>query len=695
MLEAASADEMPSQAYQNTKIPLPQLCLDRDISDSKAFLEIQRRHEEVLRPGEDFASDLAQLDISPDGRYIVGVATMAAEMKGAPTTKLVVIETDGEDAKLQLFGERKGSDIYPRWSPDGQTISFLSQVEESNQLFLLDFKTGTVKQCTKDVKVSIEGQGWSQDGSKILLVVAGLGADNSGSGGGTPLDPNKKAEKSWLPQIARAAAPDDYRTLWLYDVVSSKAEQVSPEGLNVWEAVWISLSKVVGICSDLPEEEAWYTSSVRELDVRTKDVRTLYTSEVPIEFLAASPNGQRVAFANGVASDRKILKGDLILLDVESGKAGKLDTNKVDIGGAVVFPGDDLIVATGSKVDEEMVVQFDCKSNDMTEAWKSKEHSTGNSHIGEVAARVVDGVAQVAFVKTGWFSPATLVHGTKAELRELRSFVSSQLEQEIRSLGTARNISWKAPDGLEIHGYFISPSSAKGPVPTVLFVHGGPVWQWRPRYIASHGQQQVLERSLLSNGIAIFKPNPRGSSGRGQDFIRHVYGDMGGKDTYDYLSGLESLVKEGLADPKRLGVWGGSYGGFMSSWLVTQSPSTFAAAVPASPCTDWVSSKFTSNIGRFFDDFLGDSPHDPHGKYFTRSPIHHVDKVKTPTMTVVGGIDRCTPPSQGQEFHQALVEKGVPSVLLTYPEEGHGVRQMPAMFDLVARAGEWFKHFLL
>ncbi|KAF2160241.1 hypothetical protein M409DRAFT_60154 [Zasmidium cellare ATCC 36951] len=694
MLEIASRDDMSSQTNRTQNTPIPSLCIERDISESKAFLEIQRRHEEVLRPGEGFASDLVQLDILPDGKSIVGVATMTTELKGSPTTRLVVIDTEVKDAGLQLFGKRKGSDIFPKWSPDGKMISFLSQVNQSNQLFLLDNKTGDVTQCTTDVKGSIERQSWSQDGSQVLLTVAGLGADKSGSGGGMPLDPDKKAEKSWLPQVARAAAPDEYRTLWIYGVESGNATQASPEGLNVWEAVWVSSTSVVGICSDLPGEEAWYISSVREIDLPTKTARTLYSSDVPIECLAASPSGNKIAFANGIASDRQILKGDLVLLDVKTGKIEKPETKKVDVGGSVVFPGEDCIVVTGSRVDVELIVQFDGKDNEMTEVWKSREHSTGGSYIGEVAARVVDGEAQVAFVENGWFSPPTLVYGTKTGVRELKIFVSLQLDEEIKALGRSRNLSWKAPDGLEIHGYFISPSSATGPVPTVLFVHGGPVWQWRPRYIASHGQQ-ILERALLSNGIAIFKPNPRGSSGRGQAFIRHVYGDMGGKDTYDYLSGLESLVKQGLADPKRLGVWGGSYGGFMSSWLVTQAPDTFAAAVPVAPCTDWVSSKYTSNIGRFFDDFLGDSPHDPKGKYFTRSPIHHVDKVKTPTMTVVGGIDRYTPPSQGQEFHQALVEKGVPSVLLTYPEEGHGVRQMPALFDFVTRTMEWFKHFLL
>lgn len=234
-----------------------------------------------------------------------------------------------------------------------------------------------------------------------------------------PLDPDKKAEKSWLPQVARAAAPDEYRTLWVYDAESGNATQVSSQGLNFWEAVWVSSTSVVGICSHLPGEEAWYVSSVRVIDIPTKSARTLYSSDVPIEFLAASPSGNKIAFANGIASDRQILKGDLVLLEVKTGKVKKPETNKVDIGGSVVFPGEDCVVATGSRVDEELIVQFDGRNNEMTEVWKSREHSTGSSYIGEAAARIVHGEARVTFVRNGWFSPPTLVYGTKTGVREL------------------------------------------------------------------------------------------------------------------------------------------------------------------------------------------------------------------------------------------------------------------------------------
>src|SRR5206468_9988670 len=136
---------------------------------------------------------------------------------------------------------------------------------------------------------------------------------------------------------------------------------------------------------------------------------------------------------------------------------------------------------------------------------------------------------------------------------------------------------------------------------------------------------------LLAAGYAIFQPNPRGSSGRGQAFAREVFGDMGGADTYDYLSGLDALQDQRVADPKRIGVTGGSYGGFMASWLITQDQ-RFAAAVSVAPVTNQVTEHLISNIPHFQMLFLADHYRNCNGKYFSRSPIMFAEKVKTPTL---------------------------------------------------------------
>jgi dipeptidyl aminopeptidase/acylaminoacyl peptidase len=170
-------------------------------------------------------------------------------------------------------------------------------------------------------------------------------------------------------------------------------------------------------------------------------------------------------------------------------------------------------------------------------------------------------------------------------------------------------------------------------------------------------------------------------------------GDVGGADTFDYLSGLDHLVESGIADFNRLGVTGGSYGGFMTAWLITQD-ARFAAAVPVAPVTNQVTAHLISNIPDYVRMSLADTYNNPGGKYFERSPIMHAQKVKTPTLSVCGALDRCTPPEEATQFHSALLEHGVESVLLTYPEEGHGIRNWPATIDYMARLVGWFEEHM-
>ena len=249
--------------------------------------------------------------------------------------------------------------------------------------------------------------------------------------------------------------------------------------------------------------------------------------------------------------------------------------------------------------------------------------------------------------------------------------------------GSIREVSWRARDGLEIEGLLVTPDGPE-PYPLIVNVHGGPVFGYRNNW-----SYLGLARVLAHRGYATLFPNPRGSSGRGQEFAKGVYGEMGGEDTYDILAGIDALVERGIVDPTRLGVTGGSYGGFMSSWIITQTD-RFKAAVSVAPCTNWYSFHWTTNIPDFDHLFLQDEADNANGHYFNRSPVMFARNVKTPTLNVAGALDRCTPPTQAVEFHRALLEHGVESALVIYPEEGHGIRRFPAHIDYTARLIDWF-----
>jgi dipeptidyl aminopeptidase/acylaminoacyl peptidase len=317
------------------------------------------------------------------------------------------------------------------------------------------------------------------------------------------------------------------------------------------------------------------------------------------------------------------------------------------------------------------------------ETWSTPENC---GYVYPEAQPILDeGLAVVLQSYDRYPELAVVEHG---EPRTIVSF-AHEGSRHLRSLaGQLQRVSWTASDGLEIQGLLVVPDGP-GPHPLVTSVHGGPVAATLEKW----AMRGLTTAFLVSRGFAVFFPNPRGSTGRGQAFAEMVYGDMGGADAQDDLAGIDALVERGVADPARLGVVGGSYGGFMAAWLATQTD-RFAASVALSPVTDWYSQHFTSNIGHWDHLILKDEIGTPGGEYFKRSPIAFAHRVKTPTLVTAGSFDRCTPPGQAREFYQALVEGGVETELVIYPGEGHGVRNMPASLDWIARITGWFERHM-
>jgi dipeptidyl aminopeptidase/acylaminoacyl peptidase len=369
------------------------------------------------------------------------------------------------------------------------------------------------------------------------------------------------------------------------------------------------------------------------------------------------------------------------LIDISSGEVRRVDTHEVDIT-CTEWRSDHTLLLAGHRGLETVVGLYDAKTRSFTQTWASKELTTGGRYasvsgtndrgdcvlVGESFTRA----PEVAVIREGFY-------------RTVKSFDLGYSE-EAASIGSISAVSWQAPDGLAIQGWLLQPTQG-APHPLVMNIHGGPVWHWRPTWLGRPRTAPLL--MLIQCGYAVFLPNPRGSSGRGEEFVRKVKGDINGADAHDLLSGLDSLVERGIADADRIGATGISYGGGMTSWLITQD-SRFAAAVSISPHNNLVSTHLISNIPHFIAAFLDDHYSNPGGKYFERSPIMHVHRVKTPTLNICGALDRCTPPEEAVQFHNALTENGVTSVLVTYPEEGHGIQRFPTAIDYAARIVAWF-----
>jgi dipeptidyl aminopeptidase/acylaminoacyl peptidase len=260
-------------------------------------------------------------------------------------------------------------------------------------------------------------------------------------------------------------------------------------------------------------------------------------------------------------------------------------------------------------------------------------------------------------------------------------------------LGKVEVLRWKSADGQEIEGLLTYPIDYQSGtrVPLLLQVHGGPMGVFTQEYQASPYIYPAA--AFASRGFAILKPNPRGSSGYGMKFRYANYQDWGGGDYRDLMAGVDHVIAMGVADPERLGVMGWSYGGYMTSWTITQTKRFKAASVGAA-VTNLVSFTGTADIPGFLRDYLGGEPWEDVSLYRARSPVFQAKGVTTPTLVQHGEADVRVPVTQGYEFYNAVKQQGVPVEMLVLPRQPHGPTEPRMILKLMQTNLDWFEKHL-
>ncbi len=644
------------------------------------YLEVESFFRRTIEPGFGRISHPSDPQPSPDGDRIAFRGERLDALQGHPDGRICLVGVDGSGFRQITNGPH--DDDQPRWSPDGRTLTFRSDraAPGRHQLYELTADAIGEARALPAVEGVAEQHAWSPDGSRILVVVAGLEAEQSDAVGSGTVSPAEDLPP-WIPQVESADRTDDTRRrLCTIDVATGTVDSVGRPELNVWEAVWCGDGRIAAIVSDEPGEGAWYGARLVVIELAGGTDRTILESDVQLGWVQASPNGGRLAVVEALCSDRLVVAGDLLLVDPEDGDVVRVETSNVDVAG-LAWRDDERVLAIGVRDLDSVVVDVDVKTGTAAERWSTEEACgvffIAAAPIGEGFALVLQSASRppelVAVDETGEIR--TIVHTTHAGTELIRS-----------SVGPRRRVSWTASDGLLISGILTLPAGDP-PFPLILAVHGGPIWAYQDFW---PGELGAL---LAARGYAVLMANPRGSWGKGREFAAKVVGDMGGADAQDLLAGVDDVVSSGVADPERIGVTGGSYGGFMSTWLPSIDQ-RFRAAVAISPVTDWYSERFDSNLGTWAADFLGGDPVTRQEHYRERSPVFAAGWNRTPTLLTAGARDRATPTGQAVEFHRALREHGVPTDVVVYPMEGHGVRDLPAAIDLTARTLAWFERFM-
>ena len=604
----------------------------------------------IRRPGE--------VALSPDGSRIAFSVSASYREKGKRIeTQLWTGEVDGE-----LREGEPGA--LPRFSPDGSRLAYAADRGHEGRLSL--WVDGAE---LGEIPGSVEEICWSPDGASLLVLAADIGADRAGAQSATKIAEEGAEEDD--PKVFRPA--QFWRRTWLVDAASGDTKDVSPEDVNVFELGWAG-DKVVAVCTEDPSESAWYDAWIGLIDLDTRQVERVHTPKWQLQSPRISPGG-RVAWVEGFSSDRGTLTGTVHVLG-QGPVAPELHVSSIE------FADENTLWVAGWRGAGTFAGRLSLDGS--YEEVAGGEVTIGPRFQPQLAVSA-DGTRAAAAYEGPDDPPEVVLweNGTARTLTALNAEVAPML-------GTVEQQSyrWKSFDGLEIEGILVLPRERpEGPLPLVVVVHGGPTGCWPWAFTTG------LSHVLTADGYALFLPNVRGSVGRGPEFAEANLGDMGGGDLKDILAGVDALVGEGIADDARVAISGGSYGGFMSSWAITQTD-RFAAAMPFAVVTDWVSFHSTTNIGQFDRLYLQAEPWDAAGEYTNRSPVYHAHKCKTPTLILHGEDDLCTPLGQAFELYNALVEGGCAAELVVYPREGHGWTEREHQLDSWNRIRDWLARYL-
>ncbi len=637
--------------------------------------------------------------VSPDGSQVAWLQTQRNLEDDKRVTRLWL--SDIKDATPRQLTFIDGGVGGLAWRPDG-SLSFIRTHEEAAQVWINPLD-GSEPRPVTDLEDGVSDYWWSPDGQYLAVLADPAGpedeeAEEEIDEDTEPLDAPvygvSEDRQDWTVWD-RLEQPAEYQQLWIVAAgdagpeSASEPRQLTESPLHPYHVAWSPDGKTLAVTfnalfSSLVDEE----QQIGLIDVASGAMDIITPRTHHSSLAAFSPDGRQLAYFTDRKEELRAYLNlkDVVVRDLESGKTRVLTgETQLTLGGSGSTPG------TAPLWDAKGRSIFLPAAEGTTRDLYRLEVGSGKLERVTTLAGSLDGLSinggRIAFVESALNKPGTLFAGKPGSVKEVATINDAVAAFD---LPEARKLRLPGHDGGFVEGFlFLPPGTGENDkLPAIIEMHGGPFSRygnaWTSRY-----PWQVLAK----NGFAVFIVNPRGGTGYGEEFLRGVYRNFGTDDFKDIMAAVDALVERGTIDPDRLGFTGYSYGGLMTNVVVSRTD-RFKAAVSIAGIWNYTSAMGQNNPQLFIDSYR--QPWDGDLELmWEHSPASRANRITTPTLIMHGTDDEPVDPRQSVEMFSYLQLNGVPSRLVLYPGEGHGINQPAHMIDYQTRELQWFLHYVM
>jgi dipeptidyl aminopeptidase/acylaminoacyl peptidase len=619
---------------------------------------------------------VGEAEVSPDGRYVAFTRSEPrdpVEENGPAWSELYVYDRETGTEHPFIRGEVSVGGI--AWTPDGQHISFLDRRhgDEYTTLYHIPIYGGEA-QAVFRFDSSVLGYDWSPDGEHVAFIAKAP----EDAGDTLPYDPIIYEEEL------------EQRKVWTVAVDDAMAE---PQDLDLDGSVYAvhwgpDGERLAVTLAPTPLVDDYYMNKrVRVVDAQTGAITAEIDNPGKLGMIAWSPDGSHLAMVSGIDINDP-LEGRLMIAPATGGTPTDIMPNFEGHVEQIIWTGPSTMHYLAS---EGVASVFGRVDRDGSNA--ERLLTLDRTALGGVS--LSDDAQVMAFTGSTPQYP-TEVHVMAAGDEAPQRITDSNPWLEDVALGRQEVVRYEASDGAyEIEGMLIYPLDYQEGqrYPLVLVVHGGPESHYNNGWLTSYSTPGQM---AAARGFMVFYPNYRGSTGRGVEFATSSQADPAGKEFDDLVDGVEYLVEEGLVNEERVGVTGGSYGGYATGWLSTRYSEHFAAGVMFVGISNKISKVGTTDIPD--EEYLVHArkrPWDDWQFFLERSPIYYAGQSETPLLILHGQEDPRVDVGQSHELYRHLKLRGAAPVrLVLYPGEGHGNRNSTARYDYSLRSLRWMEHYL-